>query len=43
MNRAYSLGHPASIPRATKNKGVGNLFSPPAITDALEAALDQVR
>jgi hypothetical protein len=26
-----------------KNKGVGSLFSPPAITDDLEAALAQAR
>ena len=32
-----------NYPQLGKNKGVGNLFSPHAITDDLDAALDLVR
>jgi hypothetical protein len=31
------------LPGSRKNKGVGSLFSPPAITDDLEASLAQAR
>ena len=35
--------HRLTLMEREQNKGVGSLFSPPAITDDLSAALDQAR